>query len=70
MGGIKAFIVLSMAPLNLAVMSWRVGTDQFVPDAVLFQMLLKKGGLVPVGSKAVGKFIPVIGLDEIGRAHV
>lgn len=48
MGGKKAFIVLSMAPLNLAVMSWRVGTDQFVPDAVLFQMLLKKGGLVPV----------------------
>ncbi len=68
MGGIKAFIVLSMAPLNLAVMSWRVGTDQFVPDAVLFQMLLKKGGLVPVGSKAVGKFIPVIGLDALNRA--
>lgn len=45
MGGIKAFIVLPVAALDLAVMPWRVGADQFMPDPVLSQTALEEGGL-------------------------
>lgn len=68
MGGIKAFVVLPVAALNLAVMPWRVGADQLMPDAVLFQVLLEEGGLVPVRGEAVGKFSSIIGLDALNGA--
>lgn len=68
MGCVEAFVVLPVAAFHLPVMSRRIGTDQFVPDPVLFQMHLKKSGLVPVGGKAVCEFRPVIGLDTFNAA--
>jgi len=35
MGGIKAFIVFSVAALYLPIMSWSEGTDQLMTDAML-----------------------------------
>lgn len=68
MGGVKTLIVLPVAALNLAVMPWCVGTDQLVPDAVTFQMCLKKSRLIPVCCKTVGKFRSIIGLDAFNGA--
>lgn len=45
MSGIEALVILPVAPLYLAVMSWRIGADQFVADAMTFQMHLKRVGL-------------------------
>ena len=38
---IKAFLVFSMAALNLAVVAWRVGADELVADAQLAGGLFK-----------------------------
>ena len=63
MGGIEPLIVLPVAALYLAVMPWRIGADYLVPDAMLLQTHLKKGGLIPVGGKAVSKFGAIVRLD-------
>lgn len=63
MGGIKALIVLSVTSFHFAIVSWSIGTDQFVPDAMLLQMNLKHGRFLTVCGKAVGKFRAIIRLD-------
>lgn len=68
MGCIEPLIVLPVAAFHLAVMPWRIGTDYLVPDAVLLQTHLEKGGLIPVGGEAVGKFGAVIRLDALNQA--
>ena len=68
MDGIEPLIVLPVAALHLAVMPWRIGADYLVPDAILFQTHLKKGGLISVGDKAVSKFGAVVCLDALNRA--
>ena len=68
MGGIEPLIVLPVAALHFAVMPWRIGADYLMPDAMLPQMYLKKGGLVPVGGKTVGKFGAIVRLDALNGA--
>lgn len=63
MGGIEPLIVLPVAALYFPVVSGRVWPDQLVPDAVPFQMHIKKCGLIPVAGKTVGKLWPVVCLD-------
>ena len=63
MSGIKPFIVFPVAAFHFSVVSGRIRPDQLVTDAVAFQMYLKEGGLVSVGSKAVGKLWPIVRLD-------
>ncbi len=46
MCGIEALIVLPVASLYFTIMSWRIRTDQLVPDAVALQMDLEEGGFV------------------------
>ena len=63
-GRIKAFLVLSVAALYLAIMSGRVRTDQLVPDAQLSGSFLKKSLNVPFAvGKTVGKLKTVVSLD-------
>ncbi len=69
MGGIEPLIVLPVAALHLAVMPWRIGADYLVPDAMLLQTRLEKGGLIPVGGKAVGKFGAIVRLDALNGAR-
>ncbi len=69
MGGIEPPIVLPVAALHLAVMPWRIGADYLVPDAMLPQTHLEKGGLIPVGGKAVGKFGAIVRLDALNGAR-
>ena len=69
MGGIEPPIVLPVAALHLAVMPWRIGADYLVPDAMLLQTHLEKGGLIPVGGKAVGKFGAIVRLDALNGAR-
>ncbi len=69
MGGIEPLIVLPVAALHLAVMPWRIGADYLVPDAMLLQTHLEKGGLIPVGGKAVGKFGAIVRLDALNGAR-
>lgn len=47
MSGIEALVILPVAPLYLAVMSWRIRPDQLVTDAVKSQMHLKQSRSVP-----------------------
>lgn len=68
MGGVEPLVVFPVAAFHLAVMSRRIRADQFVPDPVLFQMHLKKGGLVLMCGKAVCEFRPVVGLDTFNAA--
>lgn len=68
MGGIEPLIVLPVAALHFAVMPWRIGADYLVPNAMLLQTHLKKGGLIPVGGKTVCEFSAVIRLDALNGA--
>ena len=68
MGCIEPLIVLPVATLHFAVMSWRIGADYLVSDAVLLQTHLEKGGLIPVGGEAVSKFSAIIRLDAFNQA--
>lgn len=68
MSGIEALVILPVAPLYLAVMSWRIRPDQFVADAVAFQMHLKKSRSVAACGKAVGELRTIVRLDTFDRA--
>ena len=68
MGCIEPLIVLPMATLYFPVVPGHVWPDQFVPDAVSFQMHIKKCGPIPVTGKTVGKFSAVIRLDALNGA--
>ena len=63
MGGIEPLIVLPMAALYFPIVPGHVWPDQFVPDAVSFQMHIKKCGPIPVTGKTVGKFWSIVCLD-------
>ncbi len=41
--GIEILVVLAVTALYLTVMSWSIGTDEFVPDSQLLQCFLKQG---------------------------
>ena len=69
MGGIKPLIILSVASFYLPIVPWSKGADHLMPDSMPGKMDLKKGRLVPVGRKAVGKFRTIIGLDTCNRAR-
>ncbi len=65
MGRIKTLIIFPMAALYLPVVTRGKGTDDFVLYPMCFQVLLEEGRLVPVRSKAVGEFRPIIRLDAL-----
>ncbi len=43
MRGVEILVVLAVTALYLAVMSWSIGTDEFVPDLQLLQRFFKQG---------------------------
>ncbi len=63
MCGIEPLIILPVATLYFPVVPGHVWPDQLVPDAVPFQMHIKKCGLIHVAGKTVGKRWPVACLD-------
>lgn len=65
MGRIKTFIVFSVTAFYLPIVPGCKGPDGLVRDPMRFQMFLEESRLVPVSSKAVGKFRPVIRLDTL-----
>lgn len=68
MGGIEPFVIFAVTPFHFSVVPGSERPDQFVSDAVLFQMDLEHSGFIPIGSEAVGEFSPIIGLDAFDRA--
>ena len=61
---IKSFLVFHVAAFNLAIMSGRIGTDQFMLDTQLSGGFLKKSLDIPFSvGKTVCKFKTVVGLD-------
>lgn len=68
MDRIKAFLVLSVAELHLAIMPRCVRTNELVLDTKIMSSFLKKGLNVPftVG-KTVGKFKTVVSLDTFHK---
>ena len=61
---IKAFLLLPVAALHLAIMPGRVRTNQLMLDAQLSSSFLKKGLDVPFTvEKTVGKFKTVVSPD-------
>ena len=66
MTGIETLLVLTVAALDLAVVSGRIGTDELMPDAELSGRVLKQRRNIPLGvRKAVGKFKSIVGLDTL-----
>lgn len=63
MGCIKTLIILPMTSLYFSIVTRCKGPDEFMPYPMCFQVLLKESRLVPVRSKAVGKFGSIIRLD-------
>ena len=64
--GIKPFLVLPVAALHFAVVTWHIGTDELVEDAELCGGSLKQGGQVPLAvGEAVGEFKHVVRLDAL-----
>ena len=68
MGSIKTLIILPMAALHLPVMPGCKRANDFMPYAMCFQMFLEKGGLIPVGGKAVGELTAVVRLNAFNFA--
>ncbi len=70
MGSVEFLIVLAVAALDLAIVAWRVRTDELVLNAKLRQGFLKKGLLFCGGGiQPIGGLGAVVGLDvfnEIG----
>ena len=70
MFGIEAFVILSVASFNLAVMSWRVCPYLFMYYPVCIQHFLEHcRGQFPalIVSEIFRKFLPVIRLDTVNR---
>ena len=64
MGGVKAFLVLPVAALYLAVVPGRVGADELVPDAQRGSGGLKERWQTPLAAgKAVCEFKAIVCLD-------
>ena len=61
---VKAFLVLPVAALHLAVMAWRVRTDKFAADTKPGSGGLKEGGQIPPAvGKAIGELEAIVSLD-------
>lgn len=62
--GIKAFLILSVAAFYLAIVSRRIGPNQFVANAKFCSRCFKESRKIPftVG-KTIGKLKAVVGLD-------
>lgn len=65
MGGIETLIVLPVTAFHFPVVPRGKGPDQLMLDAVLLQVHLEEGGLVPVGGETVGEFRSVVRLDAL-----
>ena len=66
MAGVKAFLILPVAALHLAVMAWGVGADELMPDTKFGGSDLKQGGQIPFAvGEAVSKFKTIVCLDTL-----
>ena len=64
--GVKTFLVLSVATLHLTVVSWRLGRDEFMPDAQLGSGNLKQGGEIPSAvGETIGKLKAIVRLHAL-----
>ena len=62
--GVKAFLVLPVAALHLAVVAGRVGTDELVADTQFPGCFLEKGRQIALTvEKTVGELKTVVSLD-------
>ena len=66
MAGIKAFLVLTVTALDLAVVPWRVWTNQFVTNSKLRSCFFKQRRQITFAvGKTVGKLKSVVRLDTL-----
>ena len=66
MAGIEPFLILTVAALDLAVVSRCIGTNQLVANAQLGGGFLKQRGQIALAvRKTVGKLEPVVRLDTL-----
>ena len=64
MAGVKALLIFPVTTLHLAVVSWRVGTDQLVPNAQIHSSDLKQSGQVLLAVReTVGELKAIVRLD-------
>lgn len=64
--GIEALLVLAVTSLHLAVVAWRVGADELVPDTQLGGGGLKQSKELPLAvGETVGEFKPIVSLDTL-----
>ena len=64
--GVEALLVLPMAALDLAVVTWGVGTDELVADAQLCSGNFKQSRNISFAvGKTVGELKAVVGLNAL-----
>ena len=63
MVSIEVFVILAVRTLDLAIVSWRVGTNELMADASLFETRLEQAGTVVAEEKTFGKLAAVVRLN-------
>ena len=63
MRSVEVFVVFAVGAFNLAIVSWRKGLNEFVPDTELFQLLLEQMRSCLVRNELLGEFCAVVSLD-------
>lgn len=66
MGGIEAFLVLTVTALNLAIVSRSIRTNKFVANSKLSSSFLKQCRQIPpAGGETIGEFKAIVCLNAL-----
>ena len=63
MVNIEVFVILAVRTLDLAIVPWRVGTNELMADASLFETRLEQAGSIVTGEQTFGKLSAVVRLN-------
>ncbi len=61
---IKTLIVIAVTSLDLSVMSWRPGPNQFVHNPLFLTVKIER--MDPIGLTKMREFNAVVGLNDLG----
>ena len=63
MVSIEVFVILAVGTLDLAIVPWRVGTNELMADASLFETRLEQAGTVVAGEQTFGELSAIVRLN-------
>ena len=63
MVSIEVFVIFAVGTLDLAIVPWRVGTNELMADASLFETRLEQAGTVVAREQTFGKLSAIVRLN-------